>query len=134
MKRLYVILCLMLSLLIFPGCGQKTAPVSTTTPQQATTTQPAADTSKSQAVTPTSSTQQQSTSSSTVQPSTKAPETVKPVPAQEKKQTVTVYVTKTGAKYHTYGCQYLSKSCIAIELDKAKAQGYTPCSKCGPPR
>jgi hypothetical protein len=69
-----------------------------------------------------------------VQPSTKAPETAKPAPAPEKKQSVTVYITRTGAKYHTYGCQYLRQSCIAIELDKAKAQGYTPCSRCGPPR
>lgn len=47
--------------------------------------------------------------------------------------TVTVYVTRTGEKYHSYGCQYLSKSCIPIDLDDAISEGYTPCSRCHPP-
>lgn len=42
----------------------------------------------------------------------------------------TVYITKSGSKYHSYGCQYLKKSCIAIDLPVAKARGYSPCSKC----
>lgn len=42
----------------------------------------------------------------------------------------TVYITNTGEKYHRYGCQYLSKSCIAIELSKAITRGYTACSRC----
>ena len=45
-------------------------------------------------------------------------------------QTVTVYITKTGEKYHRYGCQYLRQSCISISLSDAKARGYTACSKC----
>jgi hypothetical protein len=53
----------------------------------------------------------------------------------EKSETTetTVYVTKTGDKYHRSGCQYLSKSKIAISLTDAKSQGYSPCSKCKPP-
>jgi len=47
---------------------------------------------------------------------------------------VTVYVTKTGKKYHRDGCRYLSKSKIAVSLSEAKARGYGPCSVCGPPR
>lgn len=43
-----------------------------------------------------------------------------------------VYVTNTGAKYHSYGCRYLSQSCIPIGIDSAIAQGYTPCSVCTP--
>lgn len=46
---------------------------------------------------------------------------------------VTVYITNTGSKYHSYGCQYLSKSCIPVDLDDAKSGGYGPCSKCHPP-
>ncbi|MBQ7491647.1 MAG: hypothetical protein IJT76_03490 [Clostridia bacterium] len=46
----------------------------------------------------------------------------------------TVYVTKSGKKYHADGCAYLSSSKIAIALDDAKAKGYTPCSKCNPPK
>lgn len=68
------------------------------------------------------------------------PETVEPSapvkedPPEPAVQSVTVYVTKTGEKYHKSGCQYLRKSKIAIDLDDAIAEGYTACSKCGPPR
>lgn len=54
--------------------------------------------------------------------------------AEEEPVEVVVYVTKTGEKYHSDGCQYLRKSQIPISLDDAKASGYTPCSKCNPPR
>lgn len=39
----------------------------------------------------------------------------------------TVYVTKTGKKYHNDGCSSLKKSKIAISLSEAEAEGYTPC-------
>lgn len=42
----------------------------------------------------------------------------------------TVYITKTGSKYHNSGCQYLRQSKIAISLSDAKAQGYSACSRC----
>ena len=45
-------------------------------------------------------------------------------------QSVTVYITRTGEKYHRSGCQYLSQSKIAISLSDARARGYTPCSRC----
>lgn len=51
--------------------------------------------------------------------------------AQETSETV--YITETGSKYHRAGCSYLKKSCISISLSNAKAQGYTPCSRCNPP-
>ncbi len=44
----------------------------------------------------------------------------------------TVYITKTGKKYHRDGCRYLSKSKIPILLNDAIARGYTPCSVCNP--
>ncbi|MBQ8627411.1 MAG: MBL fold metallo-hydrolase [Agathobacter sp.] len=46
---------------------------------------------------------------------------------------VAVYVTKTGSKYHRYGCSYL-KSCIETTLSSAKRSGYGACSRCNPPR
>ncbi len=46
----------------------------------------------------------------------------------------TVYVTKTGEKYHRNSCSYLSHSKRAVELSEAKEAGYTPCSRCKPPR
>ena len=45
----------------------------------------------------------------------------------------TVYITKTGKKYHVQTCGYLSRSSIAISLSDAIAAGYTPCSVCDPP-
>lgn len=41
----------------------------------------------------------------------------------------TVYITKTGDKYHRYGCRYL-KSCIEISYNDARSRGYTACSVC----
>lgn len=42
-----------------------------------------------------------------------------------------VYITKSGKKYHTAGCRYLSKSGIKISLSEAK-KNYQPCSVCNP--
>jgi len=46
---------------------------------------------------------------------------------------LTVYVTRTGEKYHRAGCRYLSRSQIPISLSDAKA-GYDACSVCNPPK
>lgn len=43
----------------------------------------------------------------------------------------TVYVTKTGKKYHTATCQYLKQSKIPMKLKDAKKR-YTACSRCKP--
>lgn len=44
----------------------------------------------------------------------------------------TVYITKSGEKYHRESCQYLRKSKIATTLADAKVRGYIPCSVCKP--
>ncbi len=44
----------------------------------------------------------------------------------------TVYITKTGSKYHRSGCRYLSKSQISIDKNDAISQGYSACSVCNP--
>lgn len=46
----------------------------------------------------------------------------------------TVYLTRTGEKYHADGCRHLAKSQIATTLGEAKARGYEPCKVCRPPR
>lgn len=51
----------------------------------------------------------------------------------QQQEAITVYITKTGSKYHRAGCRYLSKSCIPISLEEAVRRGYTPCSVCRPP-
>lgn len=46
----------------------------------------------------------------------------------------TVYVTKSGTKYHLGSCSHLSKSKIEKSLSEAKAAGYEPCKTCKPPK
>lgn len=46
----------------------------------------------------------------------------------------TVYVTKSGTKYHLGSCSHLSKSKIEKTLSEAKAAGYAPCKSCKPPQ
>jgi endonuclease YncB( thermonuclease family) len=48
-------------------------------------------------------------------------------------ESIMVYVTKSGTKYHLANCQHLSQSSLPIKLQDAKARGYTPCSRCNPP-
>ena len=45
----------------------------------------------------------------------------------------TVYITKTGQKYHADGCRYLSHSKYDIDLKGAIQKGYEACSVCKPP-
>src|ERR1017187_5397446 len=63
------------------------------------------------------------------------PPVQQPLPQQQTQtKEQTVYITKTGKKYHTSTCSYLSKSKIPISLKDAKAKGFTPCSVCKPPQ
>ncbi|MDD7887099.1 hypothetical protein [Flavivirga sp. 57AJ16] len=44
----------------------------------------------------------------------------------------TVYITKTGKKYHKNNCRYLKYSKKEITLEKAIALGYQACLVCKP--
>ena len=44
----------------------------------------------------------------------------------------TVYITKTGSKYHRGNCGYLKKSKTAILKSKAIERGFEGCSRCKP--
>ena len=46
---------------------------------------------------------------------------------------VTVYVTRTGKKYHLGSCSSLRRSKVPISLAEGKQQ-YGACSRCSPPR
>lgn len=52
--------------------------------------------------------------------------------ADKKKNEQTVYITKTGAKFHLGSCRYLRQSKISIKRGDAIAQGYDPCKVCRP--
>jgi hypothetical protein len=54
------------------------------------------------------------------------------VPVVDAKE-ITVYVTRTGTKYHRGSCRYLSQSKIPMPLSEAK-RSYDPCSVCKPPK
>ena len=60
--------------------------------------------------------------------------TVKSKKSTSKKQTKssTVYITRTGEKYHRSSCSCLRRSKIAISLKNAKSRGYTACKRCRP--
>ena len=145
MKRLSI---LMLSaILLFTACDSQIA-VPSPTPTATTTTlplfqensatpsptaPPAETVSPTPETTVTAAPTAQATTAkpnATVKPTAKP--TVKPstAPPKTKTSTETVYITKTGEKYHRNGCQYLRKSKIAIDKSKAIAQGYSACSKC----
>ena len=57
-----------------------------------------------------------------------------PIKADAASGSTKVYITEYGEKYHSYSCQYLRQSCIAISLSRAVERGYTRCSVCNPPR
>jgi micrococcal nuclease len=104
------------------GLWAKT-PVTTTTAIKATATT-AATTEKPASATTTTEKKQNPATTTTGKTSITSPST---------SGDVTVYITRTGKKYHSYGCRYLRQSCIPIKLSDAIAQGYEPCSVCGPP-
>jgi hypothetical protein len=56
-----------------------------------------------------------------------------PPPAKQEQKSQTVYITRTGKRYHRDGCRYLASSKIAVSLKDAKAKGYTACKVCHPP-
>ena len=51
----------------------------------------------------------------------------------ETPQEDTVYVTRTGKKYHLASCSSLRRSKISVSLAEAKER-YGPCGRCNPPR
>lgn len=44
----------------------------------------------------------------------------------------TVYLTKSGTKFHRDGCSSLAKSKIPISYEDATARGFEPCGRCNP--
>lgn len=66
------------------------------------------------------------TESNTVESNTEENNTVE----SNTEKSETVYVTKTGKKYHSANCSYLKSSSLSMTLDDAIDAGYTPCSRC----
>lgn len=45
---------------------------------------------------------------------------------------ITVYITKTGERFHRENCRYLRYSAYPMTRSEAMASGYTPCRVCYP--
>lgn len=58
----------------------------------------------------------------------------KPTPCSVASDEIIVYITKSGRKYHQWGCRFLQNSAIPSSLLQVKKEGYTPCSACRPPQ
>lgn len=62
-----------------------------------------------------------------------AASTVRQQVKQKATDDITVYITRTGKKYHRAGCRYLRRNMIPMKLSEARKR-YSPCSVCMPPR
>lgn len=130
-RRLQSVSLLILFVYLFlmvAGCGGSTQK-ATAPKETAPAVTSAAPASQSSTTTSTDKTDT-ATVTSTAEP---VAQKVTTAPVQQKQKEQTVYVTKTGAKYHSDGCRYLSKSKIPMSLSDAK-RSYTPCSVCDPPK
>ena len=54
-------------------------------------------------------------------------------PQQQATGEETVYITRTGKKYHLENCRTLRKTKIPVKLKEAVKAGYQPCKICHPP-
>ena len=129
-KFLGCLLAAVILALLFASCngGNDTRPAPTPTPTVDVVEAPEITPAPTSAPTPTP----EPTPTPTPAP-TPAP-TAAPVaaPAAAEPQTVTVYVTNSGTKYHRAGCSHLKSSKIEMDKDAAIAAGYTPCKTCNP--
>ena len=74
----------------------------------------------------------ETTTRATPRPTARPTATPRPTAAPASKENYTVYITRTGSKYHRDGCQYLRNSKIEIDKKEAIENGYTACSRCNP--
>ncbi len=90
----------------------------------------------SEAVSSESETPESKSVTETVSESTivEATDTSKENEPQQTSATVgtTVYITKSGTKFHRDGCSSLSKSRISISYEDAVSRGFEPCGRCAP--
>lgn len=118
------------------GCGSATTttltPVTSSVPSTATSAATPSEPPTTTTLAPT--TTQAPSTTMTARRTTTTVKKVTTTEAANQDASLIVYVTETGEKYHRDGCSSLSKSKIEISLADAKAEGYTPCSRCKPPQ
>lgn len=58
-----------------------------------------------------------------------------PAPRQQiQNKEQTVFISRTGRKYHRAGCSYLAYSRYPLSLKEAQQRGYGPCKAWHPPQ
>ena len=117
-KRLRPLIIFMIILLLSSGCGRNT-------PKAAAPADPALE--------PQISASADTDETSLVSIGPPVQEIYDPNQPQQSNQMVYV-TTDAGLNYHRVGCKYLSKGKIALSIDEAKEEGYTPCPVCKPPQ
>lgn len=128
---------------VFVSKTQFTSSSTTKAPPQETTALTTVDTTAATTVATTTASTTQTTEKTTTQTTKQTtqktskvtatePVTDTPPETTQDNESITVYVTSTGEKYHRAGCRHLIKSCIEMPLSEAKLK-YQPCSVCKPP-
>lgn len=75
----------------------------------------------------------ESTNSSSYSSSSKSsPTSINSSNSDDDDESTTVYITKSGKKYHRSSCSSLRNSKIPISLEDAQNKGYTACKNCKP--
>lgn len=120
-----LVLLLFTSLMLVAGCGEKEA---TTEPSKTIEETTPASTIETTTPVQTQPTAQPVQTQPVVAPA--------PAPAPAPPTEAMVVVTRTGEKYHTASCRYVTgkTDTRTLPLSQAKSEGYTPCSVCGPPQ
>jgi len=112
-------ICVLILLSLLYGC----APAPTSEPSARQQPAPSVEAQGSQPAEPPAAVPDQPAAERTVA----APEEPVAEPSSD-----TVYVTKTGERYHRAGCSSLSRSSIAMGRQAAIDAGYRACSNCSP--
>ena len=92
---------------------------------------PSATATPIQTVVPTPEPTVDPTPAPTTAPTPKSTVSVNSETETEYENSETVYIGKTGNKYHKKNCSTLKGKGIPISLDEAIAQGREPCKRCG---
>lgn len=135
MKKLCILSLILVSMTV--GCSSSGSIETTTTTQATETTTPEITTHSTTEtttevttiITTTETTTIITTTTTTTEATTAAP-VYSPQVADNDPDAQTVYIGKTGNKYHYQNCRTLKGKGIPVTLGEAKAQGRTSCGVC----
>lgn len=114
------------------GCGPEPITTSTTTIPTTiqTTVESSATSEETTTVEETTTTSAETTIEETTEESTTITETTKETKGKDAKKDDTVWITKSGKKYHRKSNCGNMKNPTKTTIDKAEKKGLKPCKKC----